>query len=297
MTKEVISISEALEVALHFGHPTNKWNPKMAQYIYGKKEGIHIIDLTKTVKKFQEAYDFVKKLAAEGKTFLLVGTKKQAQETILAEAKRADVFYVVDRWLGGTLTNFETLKKSTNRLKELEKMEESGKIDTLIKKEASKLKKEKAKLEKNFAGIKNMEKFPDCMFIVDTHREKIAVAEARKLGITIVGLIDTNCDPREVDYPIPANDDTIRAAKLITTRIVDAILKGRKAAIKQLKKDEKEAHLEVLAEGAEQKKIDAPAPTPTEEKQADAQQKASEKTKEVKKPASTKAADQGKGAK
>lgn len=259
MTKEVISVSEALEVALHFGHPTNRWNPKMAQYIYGKKEGIHIIDLTKTVKKFQEAYNFVKKLASEGKTFLLVGTKKQAQEAVLAEAKRAELYYVVDRWLGGTLTNFETLKKSIARLKELQKMQESGKIDLLIKKESSKLKKEKGKLEKNFAGIKDMNKFPDCMIVVDTHKEKIAVAEAKKLKIPIVALIDTNCDPEEVDYPIPANDDTIRSIKLVVSRLVDGILEGRKEAIKPIKKSKKETGAEGAAEGAEQKNADVAA--------------------------------------
>lgn len=267
MTKEVISVSEALEVALHFGHPTNRWNPKMAQYIYGKKEGIHIIDLTKTVKKFQEAYEFVKKMASQGKTFLLVGTKKQAQEAILSEAKRGEVFYVVDRWLGGTLTNFETLKKSITRLKELEKMEESGKLDLLTKKEASKLKKEKAKLDKNFAGIKDMNKFPDCMFIVDPHREKIAVAEARKLGITIVALIDTNCNPEEIDYPIPANDDTIRAVKLITARLVDGILEGRKEAIKPIKKSKKGAAEEASSETIEKEKT-AASEQPSENKEA-----------------------------
>ncbi len=247
MTKEVISISEALELAVHFGHQTNRWNPKMAPYIYGKKEGIHIIDLTKTVKKVQEAYEFLKQLAKEEKTILLVGTKKQAQEVILFEAQRAGLFYVVERWLGGTLTNFQTLKKSVARLKELEKMEEDGRLDMLIKKEASKLKKEKAKLDKNFSGIKNMEKLPDCMFIVDSHREKIAVAEARKLGILIVGLVDTNCNPEEIDYPIPANDDTIRSIKLITSRLVDGILEGRKEAIKRIKKEKKE----IVAEAKE----------------------------------------------
>jgi len=267
LTKEVISVSEALEVALHFGHPTNRWNPKMAQYIYGKKEGIHIIDLTKTVKKFQEAYEFVKKMASQGKTFLLVGTKKQAQEAILSEAKRGELFYVVDRWLGGTLTNFETLKKSITRLKELEKMEKSGKLDLLTKKEASKLKKEKAKLDKNFAGIKDMNKFPDCMFIVDPHREKIAVAEARKLGITIVALIDTNCNPEEIDYPIPANDDTIRAVKLITARLVDGILEGRKEAIKPIKKSKKGAAEEASSETIEKEKT-AASEQPSENKEA-----------------------------
>ena len=244
MTKEVISVSEALELAVHFGHQTNRWNPKMAPYIYGKKEGIHIIDLTKTVKKVQEAYEFLKKLAKEDKTFLFVGTKKQAQETILFEAQRAGLFYVVERWLGGTLTNFETLQKSVARLKELEKMEETGQFDMLPKKETAKLKKEKAKLEKNFSGIKNMGNLPDCLFVVDSQREKIAVAEARKLGIPIVGLIDTNCDPEEIDYPIPANDDTIRSIKLITSRLVDGILEGRKESVKPIKKEKKESSIE-----------------------------------------------------
>ncbi len=254
MTKEVISVSEALELAIHFGHPTNRWNPKMAQYIYGKKEGIHIIDLTKTVKKFQEAYDFVKQLAKEGKTFLFVGTKKQAQEVVLAEAKRGELFYVIDRWLGGTLTNFETLQKSIARLKELELMEESGKLELLTKKEASKLKKEKDKLDKNFCGIKNMNRFPDCVFIVDTHKEKIAVAEARKLKIPIVALVDTNCNPEEIDYPIPANDDTIRSINLITSRLVDGILEGKKESIKPIKKsDKKETDSETTPEVKEEK--------------------------------------------
>ena len=253
MTKEVISVSEALELALHFGHPTNRWNPKMAQYIYGKKEGVHIIDLTKTVKKFQEAYDFLKQLAKEGKTILLVGTKKQAQQVIFSEAQRAELFYVVNRWLGGTLTNFETLQKSIARLKELDRMEETGKINLLIKKEASKMKKEKAKLEKNFAGIKNMNKFPDCLVIVDTDREKIATAEAKKLKIPIVGMVDTNCDPDGIDYPIPANDDTIRSVKLIISRLVDGILEGRKEAIKPIKKTKKEASSEETKPGAELK--------------------------------------------
>lgn len=250
MTKEVITVSEALEVAAHFGHQTNRWNPKMAQYIYGKKEGMHIIDLTKTVKKFQEAYEFLKKLAKEDKTILMVGTKKQAQETILAEAKRGGLFYVVERWLGGTLTNFETLQKSVSRLKEFEAMGEDGRLDLLPKKESSKIKKEQVKLNRNFSGIKDMGKLPDCMFVVDSRREKIAVAEAKKLGIPIVGLIDTNCNPEEINYPIPANDDTIRSIRLITSRLVDGILEGRKESVKPLKKWKKE----IVAEAKEEHK-------------------------------------------
>lgn len=253
MTKEVISISEALEVALHFGHQTNRWNPKMEPYIYGKKEGIHIIDLTKTVKKIQEAYEFLKKQAKEGKTLLMVGTKKQAQQTIAEEAQRAGLYYVAERWLGGTLTNFETLKKSISRLRELEEMEEDGRLDRLIKKEAVKLKKEKAKLEKNFSGIKDMESLPDCLFIVDSKREKIAVAEARKLKIPIVAIIDTNCDPEEIDYPIPANDDTIRSIKLIASRLVDGILEGQKESVKPLKTAKEEAKEKVEEKAAEDK--------------------------------------------
>jgi small subunit ribosomal protein S2 len=254
LTKEVISISEALEVALHFGHQTNRWNPKMEPYIYGKKEGVHIIDLTKTVKKFQEAYEFLKQQAKEGKTLLMVGTKKQAQQAIAEEAQRAGLYYVVERWLGGTLTNFETIRKSISRLHELEEMEEDGRLDKLIKKEAVKLKKEKAKLEKNFSGIKDMEVLPDCLFIVDSKREKIAVAEARKLNIPIVAIIDTNCDPDEIDYPIPANDDTIRSIELIASRLVDGILEGQKESVKPLKTAKKKAKEKVEEKTAEDTK-------------------------------------------
>lgn len=266
--KEVITISEALDSAVHFGHQTNRWNPKMAPYIYGKKEGVHIIDLTKTVKKVQEAYEFLKGLAREGKTILFVGTKKQAQEVIMEQAKEVGLYYVVERWLGGTLTNFETVRKSIARLKELEKMEEEGEFAMLTKKEGVRLRKEKAKLEKNLSGIKDMERLPDCLVIVDTRREKIAVAEGKKLGIPIVGIIDTNCNPEDVDYPIPANDDTIKSIRLIISRLVEGILGGKKEAIQPLeRKEEKEeemrAPLEDEKELAEEKETEK---EPTEEK-------------------------------
>ena len=260
-----VTMRQMLEAGVHFGHQTRFWNPKMAQYIYGKKEGIHIIDLTKTVKKIQEAYDFLKNLAKQGKAILFVGTKKQAQETIVEEAKRAGMYYVAERWLGGTLTNFETIRKSISRYKELEQMQEDGTLEKLIKKEASKLKKEKAKLDKNFSGIKDMEKLPDCLLVVDSKREKIAVAEARKLGIPIVGIIDTNCDPEEIDYPIPANDDTIRSIKLIISRLADAVLEGKKEAVKPLKKKEKKEASE------ENKKEDKKEKVETKEQEEDSE--------------------------
>lgn len=239
--EEIISISEALEASVHFGHQTNRWNPKMAPYIYGKKERIHIIDLTTTVKKFQEAYNFLRKLVKEGNTILVVGTKKQAQEVTISEAVKGGLYYVVERWVGGTLTNFETIKKSIGRLKELQKMEEEE-FTMLPKKEATRLKKEKAKLEKNLSGIKDMEKLPGCVLIIDTWREKIAVNEAKRLKIPIVGLVDTNADPEEIDYPIPTNDDTIKSIKLIICRLVDGILEAKKETVQPLER--KETHEE-----------------------------------------------------
>ncbi|MDK2917419.1 MAG: small subunit ribosomal protein [Candidatus Petromonas sp.] len=223
----VISMKQLLEAGVHFGHQTRRWNPKMAEYIFTERNGIYIIDLQKTVKKMEEAYDFVKSLAAEGKKILFVGTKKQAQESIEKEAKRCDMYYVNQRWLGGMLTNYKTIRKRIDRLVELETMEEDGTFDVLPKKEVIKLRHEKEKLEKFLNGIKTMEGLPDALFIVDPRKEKIAIKEAQILGIPIIAIVDTNCDPDEADYIIPGNDDAIRAVKLITSKIADAVIEGR----------------------------------------------------------------------
>lgn len=223
----VVSMKQLLEAGVHFGHQTRRWNPKMAKYIFTERNGIYIIDLQKTVKMMEQAYNFVRDLAADGGTILFVGTKKQAQEAVKEEAIRADQFYVNHRWLGGTLTNFSTIRKRIDRLHELERMEEDGTFDVLPKKEVVLLKKEQARLEKFLGGIKNMKKLPDAVFIIDPRKERIAVAEARKLNIPIISIVDTNCDPDEIDYKIPGNDDAIRAVRLFTGKIADAVLEGR----------------------------------------------------------------------
>ena len=223
----VISMKQLLEAGVHFGHQTRRWNPKMAKYIFTERNGIYIIDLQKTVKKVDEAYAFLRDVAAEGKSILFVGTKKQAQEAIKEEAVRANMFYVNERWLGGMMTNFQTIQKRVSRLKELEAMEADGTFEVLTKKEVQGLRHEMEKLEKYLGGIKEMNKLPGALFVVDPRKERIAVAEARKLNIPIVAIVDTNCDPDEVDYVIPGNDDAIRAVKLLTGRMADAIMEGR----------------------------------------------------------------------
>lgn len=223
----VISMKQLLEAGVHFGHQTRRWNPKMKQYIFTERNGIHIIDLQMTVKKIEEAYYFIRDLAAQDKTILFVGTKKQAQESIEQEAKRCEMFYVNQRWLGGMLTNFKTIQTRIARLKRIEQMEETGEFDLLPKKEVIAIKAEQEKLIKNIGGIKEMKKLPGALFVVDTRKEHIAIAEARKLGIPIVATVDTNCDPDEVDYPIPANDDAIRAVRLITAKMAAAVLEGK----------------------------------------------------------------------
>lgn len=223
----VVNMKQLLEAGVHFGHQTRRWNPKMAPYIFTERNGIYILDLQKTVKLLEQAYNFVRDVAAEGKAVLFIGTKKQAQESIEAEAKRCGMFYVNHRWLGGMLTNFATISQRIRRLKELEEMETNGMFDVLPKKEVIKLRAEKEKLEKNLGGIKDMRELPGAVFVVDPKKEHIAVREARILGIPIVAIVDTNCDPDEVDYVIPGNDDAIRAIKLITSRIADAVLEGR----------------------------------------------------------------------
>jgi small subunit ribosomal protein S2 len=223
----VVSMKQLLEAGVHFGHQTRRWNPKMAPYIFTDRNGIYIIDLQKTVKKVEEAYGFVRDLAAEGKDILFVGTKKQAQESIEDEAKRCGMYYVNQRWLGGMLTNFKTIRTRIDRLNELDNMEANGDFDVLPKKEVIKLRLEKEKLEKNLGGIREMKKLPGALFVVDPRKERIAIAEARNLGIPVVAIVDTNCDPDEVDYVIPGNDDAIRAVKLFASKIADAVLEGR----------------------------------------------------------------------
>ena len=222
----VISMKQLLEAGVHFGHQTRRWNPKMSEYIYTERNGIYIINLQKTVKKIVEAYDFIKEVAESGESILFVGTKKQAQESIKEEAERVGMYYVNARWLGGMLTNFKTIQKRIERLNQLKKMEEDGTFDLLTKKEATKLKLEIEKLEKYLGGIKDMKKLPGALFVVDPRKEKIAVAEAHKLGIPVVAIVDTNCDPDEVDYVIPGNDDAIRAVKLIASTMANAIIEG-----------------------------------------------------------------------
>jgi small subunit ribosomal protein S2 len=223
----VISMKQLLEAGVHFGHQTRRWNPKMAPYIFTERNGIYIIDLQKTVKKMEEAYDFVKAESVEAKEVLFVGTKKQAQDSVKEEAERCGMHFVNERWLGGMLTNFKTIRTRVGRLTDLEKMEQDGTFDLLPKKEVIKLKHEMEKLEKNLGGIKHMTRVPDVLFVVDPRKEKNAVAEAKILGIPVVGIVDTNCDPEEVDFVIPGNDDAIRAVKLIASKIADAIIEGR----------------------------------------------------------------------
>jgi len=233
-----VTMKQLLEAGVHFGHQTKRWNPKMKEYIFGSRNGIYIIDLQKTVRLFKEAYKFISDTVAKKGHILFVGTKKQAQDSISEEAQRAGMFYVNQRWLGGTLTNFRTIKKNVERLKKLEKMKEDGTFDALPKKEVLGLEKERAKAEKTLGGIKDMTKLPGGLFIVDPRKEDIAVREARKLGIPIVAIVDTNCDPDEVDFIIPGNDDAIRAIRLISSKIADACLEGKQLLEAQLTSSE-----------------------------------------------------------
>ena len=225
-----ITMKELLEAGVHFGHQTRRWNPKMKEYIFGERNGIHIIDLQKTLKMFKEATRFVSELAKEGKTLLFVGTKRQAQEAIVEEAKRCSMFFVNQRWLGGLLTNFGTIQKSIRRLKELDEMSQDGRYELLPKKEVIKLERERKHLEQNLSGIKEMPGLPDALFVIDSFKEEIAVHEARKLEIPVVGIVDTNCDPDKVTYVIPGNDDALRAIRLFASKIADAVLEGKQLA-------------------------------------------------------------------
>src|SRR4051812_12708338 len=220
-------MKDLLEAGVHFGHQTKRWNPKMKEYIFGERNGIYIIDLGKTVKLFRDAEEFITQLAAAGRTILFVGTKRQAQDVIAEEAQRSGMFYVNERWLGGLLTNFATIQRSLGRLRELETMATDGRYDTLSKKEIARNEKERKKLLKNLEGIRGMSRLPDAVFVVDTKKEKIAVDEARKLKIPVIGIVDTNCDPDEVDFVIPGNDDALRSVKLFASRVADAVISGR----------------------------------------------------------------------
>ena len=234
----VISMKQLLEAGVHFGHQTRRWNPKMAPYIFTERNGIYIIDLQKTVRKIEEAYMFVRNLSMEGKSILFVGTKKQAQESIEQEAKRCNMFYVNRRWLGGMLTNYRTIKSRVNRLDEIDKMEATGQFDVLPKKEVVNLMRERDKLNNNLGGIRTMKGLPGALFVVDPQMEAIAIAEARTLGIPIVAIVDTNCDPDLVDYVIPGNDDAIRAVKLISGKMADAVLEGRQGSQAEAEEEE-----------------------------------------------------------
>ncbi len=242
----VVSMKQLLEAGVHFGHQTRRWNPKMAQYIFTERNGIYIIDLQKTVKKLEDAYMFVRDLSANGESVLFVGTKKQAGDSVKEEAERAGAYYVNARWLGGMMTNFKTIRRRIDRLAQLRKMQEDGTFDRLPKKEVIKLELEIEKLEKFLGGIKGMDRLPGALFVVDPRKERIAVQEAKKLGIPIVAIVDTNCDPDEIDYVIPGNDDAIRAVKLISQTMADAIIEGRQGA--EAAADVEEAESEEAAE-------------------------------------------------
>ncbi|KJU82450.1 30S ribosomal protein S2 [Candidatus Magnetobacterium bavaricum] len=236
-------MKELLESGVHFGHQIKRWNPKMKRYIFGERNGIYIIDLQKTVKGIEDAYTYIKDMAATGADMLFVGTKKQAQDSISEEAQRAGAYYVNQRWLGGMLTNFTTIKKSIEKLKKIEAMKADGTYEVLPKKEVSILEKERIKLQKNLGGIKDMRTLPSALFVVDPRRENIAIMEAKKLSIPIVAIVDTNCDPDNIDYVIPGNDDAIRAVKLVTSKVADAILEGRAVLNKKADDETQDAHI------------------------------------------------------
>jgi small subunit ribosomal protein S2 len=255
-------MKELLEAGVHFGHETKRWDPKMKRYIFGARDGIYIIDLQKTVQMFKEAYQFVRDVAAKGDYVLFVGTKKQAQESIREEATRCNMFYINHRWLGGMLTNYQTIKKSIDRLNRLEKMQNEEIFGLLPKKEILQLEKERNRLEKSLGGIKTMDRLPAAVFIIDAKKEKIAVNETKKLGIPSVGIVDTNCDPEDIDYPIPGNDDAIRAIRLLSARMADAVIEGRQEYEKQLQEQMEE---EPSAPSTEEELVTAQPMTPEAE--------------------------------
>ncbi|MDI6728761.1 MAG: 30S ribosomal protein S2 [Thermodesulfovibrionales bacterium] len=240
----VVTMKELLESGVHFGHQVKRWNPKMKKFIFGERNGIHIVDLQKTLKGVEEAYNFVRNMASTGAPVLFVGTKKQAQDSVAEEAQRAGAFYVNNRWLGGMLTNFSTVRRSIERLKKIEAMKEDGTYNVLTKKEVAQLEKERIKLEKNLAGIKDMTNLPGAIFIIDPKKEKIAVAEAKRLSIPVVAVVDTNCDPDDADYVIPGNDDAIRAIKLLASKIADAVLEGKGVLAKTAEEETEKGAIE-----------------------------------------------------
>ena len=260
-----ISMKELLEAGVHFGHRTKRWNPKMKEYIFEERNGIHIIDLQKTLKMFKEASQFVGELAAANKILLFVGTKRQAQDAVAEEAKRCTMFYVNNRWLGGLLTNFVTIQKSIKQLKDLEAMSQDGRYELLPKKEVIKLERERKHLEQNLAGIKEMPGLPDALFVIDSHKEEIAVREARRLGIAVVGVVDTNCDPDLVTHPIPGNDDALRAIRLFTSKVADAVLEGKQMASDRALMEER-----VASEEAPPEAVGEPGSEPASEMAPDA---------------------------
>lgn len=253
----VILMKQLLEAGVHFGHQTKRWNPKMGKFIFAERNGIHIIDLQKTVIRTEKAYEFIKETVKNGRSVLFVGTKKQAQEVVQQEAQRCNMFYVNQRWLGGMLTNFKTISKRIERMKEIESMKQEGLFEVLPKKEVKKLEDEHQKLDRNLAGIKEMKTLPGAVFVVDPHKEQIAIAEAKKLGIPVTAIIDTNCNPDEVDYPIPGNDDAIRAIKLITEVIANAVLEAQAESQAELKDEapEETVSADILAESDVDKDI------------------------------------------
>ena len=286
----VVAMKQLLEAGVHFGHQTRRWDPKMAEYIFQARNGIHIIDLQKTSKKLDEAYAFLKEQAEAGKTVLFVGTKKQAQECVKEAAEKCGMYYVNQRWLGGTLTNFTTIRKRIGRLLELEKMQEDGTFEVLPKKEVILLKKEMEKLEKNLGGIKEMTEVPGVMFIVDPKKEKIGILEARKLGIPVIGLVDTNCNPQDVDYAIPGNDDAIRAVKLIADCMANAVIEGKQGesmeAVEEAMEVEEVAEPTDMEEVVASEEAEEPKKSKRTKKVAE-EAEATEETAEVEKPKRT----------
>lgn len=265
-----ITMKELLEAGVHFGHQTKRWNPKMKEYIFGERNGIYIIDLQKTLKMFKEAARFIGSVAAQGKTVMFVGTKRQAQEAIAEEARRCGMYFVNQRWLGGLLTNFTTIQKSVKRLKEIDLMSQDGRYELLPKKEVIKLERERKHLEQNLSGIKDMTTLPDALFVIDSHNEQIAVKEARKLGIPVVGIVDTNCDPDEVDYVVPGNDDALRAIRLFTQKIADSVLEGKGLAQQTAAEGEKAAEDEEVDLGYAMTNFSSFATPPAAPKEAPA---------------------------
>lgn len=268
----VVTMKNLLESGVHFGHQVKRWDPRMKKYIFAERNGIHIIDLQKTIAAIKDSYDEVRKVTASGKSILFVGTKKQAQQAIQKEAERCGMFYVNNRWLGGMLTNFSTIKKSLQRLKKIEKMEIDGTFDNLTKKEVSQLQKEKAKLEKNLGGIKEMKELPGAVFIIDTHKEQIAVAEARRMGIPIIAVVDTNCNPEGIDFPIPGNDDAIRAISLFTSIIANAVIESdNEAGLKILENlnDDEDVETDAAKKDEDVEIVDYSNYQPTEPKEED----------------------------